>query len=233
MRDSRWVCASTRSRRRPTSSLISRSSSVAGSIGAQVGAGADLVGDGAGVARVGLVLAADGALAGAVDRQARHVDEREAGLGQHGFGQAGDAADDVEPMRTLPPRRGQLGRRGWRCRLACSAACGRCSTTPSASMAVTQCISLAMSIPTLIRMAPLRRLKVRHPARAVVALHSDGSQSLISGRGGVAVPGDLPPEPSRAASMKTIPTPPPRRDPGMPGSRRQALLAQHLNGRAA
>ena len=54
-------------------------------------------------------------------------------------------------------------------------------TTPSASIAVTQCISLAMSIPTLIPMAPPRRLKVRYPARAVVALHSDGSQSLISG----------------------------------------------------
>ena len=40
------------------------------------------------------------------------------------------------------------------------------------------------------------RLKVRHPARAVFALHSDESQSLISGRGGVAVSGDLPPEPS-------------------------------------
>ena len=54
----------------------------------------------------------------------------------------------------------------------------------------------------------------RHPARAVFALHSDGSQSLISGRGGVAVSGELPPEPSRAASMKTIPTPPPRRMTG-------------------
>ena len=34
------------------------------------------------------------------------------------------------------------------------------------------------------------RLKVRHPAHAVFALHSDGSQSLISGRGGVAAPGN-------------------------------------------
>jgi hypothetical protein len=33
--------------------------------------------------------------------------------------------------------------------------------------------------------------------------------------------------------MKTIPAPPPRRDPGMPGSRRQALPKQHLIGRAA
>jgi hypothetical protein len=73
----------------------------------------------------------------------------------------------------------------------------------------------------------------RHPARAVFALHSDESQSLISGRGGVAVPGDLPLEPSWAASVKTIPASPPRRDPGRPESRRQALPKQHLNGRAA
>jgi len=49
------------------------------------------------------------------------------------------------------------------------------------------------------------------PARAVVALPSDDPQSLISGRGGLAAPGDLRSEPSRAASMKTIPAPPPRR----------------------
>jgi hypothetical protein len=88
-----------------------------------------------------------------------------------------------------------------------------------------------MSIPTLIRMASL--FVTRHPARAVFALHSDESQSLISGRGGVAVPGDLPPEPSWAASRKTIPAPPPRHDPGMQTSPRQALPKQHLNGRAA
>ena len=58
--------------------------------GAQIGPGADLVGDGPGVTWVGLVLAADRALAGAVDRQARHVHEREACFGQYGFGQAGD-----------------------------------------------------------------------------------------------------------------------------------------------
>jgi len=52
---------------------------------------------------------------------------------------------------------------------------------------------------------------VRQPAHAVVALHSDDPQSPISGRDGLAVPGDLPPEPSSAASMTTIPAPPPRR----------------------
>jgi hypothetical protein len=45
--------------------------------------------------------------------------------------------------------------------------------------------------------------------------------------------GDLPLEPPWAASVKTIPAPPPRRDPGRPGPWRQALPKQHLNGRAA
>ncbi|HET8727356.1 MAG TPA: hypothetical protein VFO41_07585, partial [Alphaproteobacteria bacterium] len=81
--------------------------------------------------------------------------------------------------------------------------------------------------------ASSRWVVLRPPARAVVALHSDDPQSLISGRGGVAVSGDLPPEPSRAASLKTIPTPPPRIECGMPHSMRQALHAQQLNGRAA
>ena len=39
--------------------------------------------------------------------------------------------------------------------------------------------------------------------------------------------GELPSEPSWAASMKTVPTSPARRDSGMPGSRRQALRTQH------
>ena len=60
----------------------------------------------------------------------------------------------------------------------------------------------------------------------------DEAEALAAALGGVAVPGDLPPEPSRAASMKTIPAPPPHRDPAMPGSRCQALLTQQQNGRA-
>jgi len=50
----------------------------------QVLTDAHLLGDHPNVAGVGLVLAADGALTGAVDRQPRHVDEREAGVGQVG-----------------------------------------------------------------------------------------------------------------------------------------------------
>jgi hypothetical protein len=50
---------------------------------AQIGAGSDLVGDRARVARIGFVLTAYRGLASAIDRQARNVDERESGLGQH------------------------------------------------------------------------------------------------------------------------------------------------------
>ena len=177
----------------------------------QVGAGADLVGDGARVARIGLVLAADGALAGAVDGQARDVDEREPRFGQHGFGKAGDATNDIEADAYGAAKAASSS-------ISAAMSVGVFGslrsrrTTPSESTAVTQCTSLAISIPTLIRMAP-PGVEGRRSARAVVALHSDGSQSLISGRGGVAVPGDLPPEPSWAASMKTIPAPPPSEKP--------------------
>jgi hypothetical protein len=47
----------------------------------QLGAGANLVGDGACIARVGLVLAADRALTSAIDGQAGHVDQGESGRG--------------------------------------------------------------------------------------------------------------------------------------------------------
>jgi hypothetical protein len=82
--------------------------------------------------------------------------------------------------------------------------------------------------------SPLRVLtKIRRPAHAVIALHSDQSQSLISGRGGVTPPGDLPPEPSMAASMKTIPAAPPGETPAIAAANRKALFTQHLKGRAA
>jgi hypothetical protein len=78
--------------------------------------------------------------------------EREAGLGQHRLGQAGDAADHVETDAHGPP-----------CCFSSSirlaivagvfASLRSMRTTPSWSMAVTQWTSLAMSIPTLIRMA--------------------------------------------------------------------------------
>ena len=75
----------------------------------QVVAGAHLVGDDAGVARVALGLAADRALAGPVYGQARHVDQAEAGRRQHRFGKAGDAADHVEADGDLALERAQLG----------------------------------------------------------------------------------------------------------------------------
>ena len=54
-------------------------------------------------------------------------------------------------------------------------------------------------------------------ALAVVALQSDGSRSLISGRDGPRKRGEMPPEPSRAASMIPIPASLPSSDhiPGM------------------
>jgi hypothetical protein len=74
---------------------------------------------------------------------------------------------------------------------------------------------------------------LRRPVHAVFALHSDESQSLISGRDGVAPSGDMLAEPLTAASMKTIPTVPPETHPATWQAQSQALFSQQLDGRAA
>lgn len=198
----------------------------------QIGSRANLVGDGAGISRVGLVLTTNGSLAGAVDGDARHMDEGEPGLSQHSFSQACDSADDIHADAHRAAHGGQFV--GLRCDVGWG--------VEQLAVDPRDAIGINGSDPVYLRRnvdpdadphgAPWK-LVSRHSAQAVFALRSDESQSLISGRGGVAVPGDLLSEPSWAASLKTIPTPPPRRDPGMPGSRRQALFSQHLNGRAA
>ena len=167
-----------------------------------------------------------------VDRQARDVNEGEAGRGEHRLGQAGDAADHIQADAD---RAAELAKLGDELR-DLARRIGQFAVDQHDAIGVDRghpMHLLGNVDPDADPHGAPPRLKVRHPARAVVALHSDGSQSLISGRGGVAVPGDLPPEPSWAASMKTIPTPPPHHDPGMPGSWCQALPKQHLDGRAA
>ena len=74
---------------------------------------------------------------------------------------------------------------------------------------------------------------LRRPACAILALHSDDPQSLISGRSGRWDRAELPPEPSRAASVIPIPGPLPagmvahRSHPG------KADVETHFTGRAA
>jgi hypothetical protein len=159
------------------------------------------------------------------------VDESEAGIGQHGFCQASDAADDVQADADRAAQGGQFvdqcrntGRRVQQLAVNLHDAASIDGRDPVYLLGNIDSDADPHGVPLFV---------TQHPARAVFALHSDESQSLISGRGGVAVPGDLPLEPSWAASVKTIPAPPPRRDPGRPGSRRQALPKQHLNSRAA
>jgi hypothetical protein len=61
--------------------------------------------------------------------------------------------------------------------------CNRAKTAVRVDLAGPAHLRVAMSIPTLIRKAPLPVTCFRpgHPPRAVIYLHSDGSQSLISG----------------------------------------------------
>ncbi|WP_439578208.1 hypothetical protein [Elioraea sp.] len=92
--------------------------------------------------------------AGAVDGEARDVDEHEAGLGQRRRDEACHAADDVEADARLAAKGGEI--RGEGCDIWRTVGQLRLSSTmPSASMAVAQRMSLAMSMPMLIlRMAP-------------------------------------------------------------------------------
>ena len=162
---------------------------------AQVRSGSDLIGNGAGVARVGLVLAADRALTSAIDSNTRHVDEREPSLGQHGFGQTCNAADDIQADADCATQSGELvdqrrniGRRVGQFAIDLHDAVGVDGSDPVDFFG-------DVNSDAGLHGAPLQFV-TRHPAHAVFALHSDGSQSLISGRGGVAAPGELPPEPS-------------------------------------
>ena len=126
--------------------------------GAEVGgAQAELVGDDAGVLGIALGLAADAALAGAVDGQPRDTDEALAGGQQHGAEQGGDAPEQVMPTSRWPPRAARSV-----APLPVSSAVLRTfrlsRTRPSA---VTQWTSLAASMPTLICMISSVRLLLR------------------------------------------------------------------------
>jgi hypothetical protein len=118
----------------------------------QVGPDPDLLGDGACIARVGFVFAPDRTQPGTIDGGARDMDERELNFGQHGLGQTRDTAEDVQTNARRATQSGQFA-----CDVSISVGVSNrlrsIRTVPSASMAVTQCISLAMSIPTLILMA--------------------------------------------------------------------------------
>jgi hypothetical protein len=179
--------------------------------GTQVAAVADLVGDHRGVTRVALVLAAGRSLAGPVDGQARDMDDVESRLEQHHGEQRRDTADDVDPhaqLAVLGPQRLELvDQRGQRGRLVIDAAVHQ------------QLAALAADCPDpmelLRHVDPDGYPHVTPPGRGDLvllapdsALHSDESRCLISGVGEAAGRGDQPPEPSTAASMKSIPVPP-------------------------
>src|SRR5690606_14621803 len=163
----------------------------------QIVTGTDLVGDGACISGIGLVLAPDGALAGAVDREAGGVEQRAARRREHRFGKTGDAADDVEADAYRAVQRGEfVDERG-----------------DSRGIIVERVIDEYRSrfvdggnpmhlLGDVDAGADLRHdlllwlVEPRHPVYAVSALCSDRSQSLISGRDELAVLADLPPEPS-------------------------------------
>jgi hypothetical protein len=195
--------------------------------GSQVTAGADLLGNHPGITRVAFVLTPGGALAGPVDRQPRHMDQPEPGHPEHCLGQPGDPAHHIQADHRHPTQRIQP--------IDQLLEGSRVIRHPLVPHHLAEVIDSGGPVHVLGDVDPNpdpHRLPppVTVPAlssHAGIALHSDWSQSLISGPGRAVGRGELRPKPSTAASMTTIPTPPVHPDPAThrPGC--------ELKGRAA
>jgi polar amino acid transport system permease protein len=159
---------------------------------AQVGPGAGQLGNDDRVLRIGLALAAPDALARAVHREPRRVDQRQPGLGEHRTEEARRAAQHIDGgPRVLSLQRLDLTDQrhdgGWiiahrlaeqHPRVAVHGAgpvdfLGHVDPDKDIHFSLHSCCSS------------------RHPVHAVVALQSDGSRSLISGRDGLRKRGEM------------------------------------------
>jgi hypothetical protein len=167
------------------------------------------VGDDRGVARVALVLAARRALARATDRQPRDVHDLDPGFEQHRGQHARDAADDVDADLQRPAiaqTLQSLDERGQRRR--------RVVHTPAEDRLAVAAIHGLNPVKVLGHVDADRDPFVHVSSSMTrdrpgaltpdVALPSDRSQCLISGDGERTRRGEQPPEPSTAASMKSI-----------------------------
>jgi hypothetical protein len=173
--------------------------------GPQVASGSHLIGNDSGITRITLGFASDRTLSSAIDGEPRDVNEIEAGLQQHGLRKRGNAAEHVNADAN---RHGQITKLGHEvhevlrgvCELAVEqdAACAVDGRDPVQFLSDVDTDESAQATSSLA--------DDRHPFFAVFALQSDGSRSLISGRKGKDGKGEMPPEPSRAASMRTIPS---------------------------
>jgi hypothetical protein len=178
---------------------------------AQVIARHDLFSDDLRITRVGLVLATPGATAGSVHRQAGHVNTAEVAGQQHGSQQPRDAAKNVQTdaARAVFALEGVEFADGLResHRLIVDSMVEQDET---AVIDDRQPVELLGDVEAGVGGQDRPRLALQRAARllpSVLALPSDGPQSLISSPEEVAGQGDQPPEPSRAASVKTIPVP--------------------------
>ncbi len=178
--------------------------------GPQVVAEHDLLGDHPGITRVGLVLPSPGAAAGPVDGQAGHVDAGQAGGQQHRGQQSGDAAHQVQPdgQSVVFGLDGTQLADGLFNRF-------RVVADPVAEQRSAAVVDGGQPVEVLADVearggghdAPLAVQRVARLLPPVLALLSDGPQSLISSPEEVAGQGEQPLQPSRAASMKSIPAP--------------------------
>ena len=175
--------------------------------GTEIMPGADLLGNHVGVAGVALGFAPGRPLTGAIDGEPGHVDHRFPDVEQHGGNEAGNPADHIEPDRPVAAQGHQVVEEGDQLRRGV----GHAPIEHHVPVLGQRCdpVSFLRDVDAYgDAHRCLQTEDVPLTTRTGNALHSDDSQSLISGRGRQGKRGDLPPEPSSAASMKTIPAPP-------------------------
>ena len=188
------------------------------------------LGDDGRVLRVGLALATPDTLPRPVHRQPRHVGQRQPGLGEHGAEQARRTAEHVDSGPRGPGlQRRDLGdQRPYGSRIVDDR---MAEQHPRIAVDGAGPVHLPghvdrdedVHFPLPCRVTP------RHPALAVVALQSDGSRGPISGRDGLRKRGKMRPEPSRTASMASIPA----SLPSLGRSRGTADAEARMKGKAA
>lgn len=200
----------------------------------QVRARSCQLGDNGGILRVGLGLSAAYALSCPVDGETGRVDEPEACFADHGADKRCHAAEHVE-------RNGNVVRAQGFDPLDETGDCGRIVVDGHREDDIGIAVDGAGPMGLLGNVDTDEQLHghlpgsgcPRQPGIAVVALHSDGSHSLISGRTGRRERVDMPPEPSRAASMMSMPAPLPIRDHRIKQSSGKAGANALLKGKAA
>lgn len=171
-------------------------------------AGADQLGNGAGIARIGFALSAGETLPGTIDCDTRRMDEPEALCQQGCFEEMSEGTNDIKTDDGFTAERTQIDDE--RCNLI------RAVVHRPVKYDLPRLIDGASPVHRLGNVnshtnahdIPLSLCLGRSPRLACIALHSHQRQRVISGRTRAVMRVAQPPEPSKAASMTTMPASP-------------------------